>query len=195
MKLGRLEKWFMNTERHAERVINRAQKLLEFAELKEKQDFLEIGCGSGAVSKYIAERYHLNVTGVDVDPEQIELAKKNANKIFNLRFLAADATHLAFEDNSFDIVLSFGVMHHIPNWLDVMEEIKRVLRPKSYFIYMDLVYHELTAKIGRAVSQNYGIMTMKDLNLFIEKSNFSIIHESLSKSILWNEYEAVYQKS
>ena len=108
--------------------------------------------------------------------------------------MEADATHLAFKDNSFDIVLSFGVMHHIYNWLDAMEEIKRVLRPKSYFIYMDLVYHELTAKIGRAVSRNYGITTLKDLNSFIEKSNFSIIRESLSKSLLWNEYEAVYQK-
>ncbi|MCK4247509.1 MAG: hypothetical protein KAX04_03110, partial [Methanomicrobia archaeon] len=89
----------------------------------------------------------------------------------------------------------FGVMHHISNWLDAMEEIKKVLRPKGYFIYMDLVYHELTAKIGRAVSQNYGIITMRDLNSFIEKNKFSTIHASLSKSILWNEYEAVYQKS
>ena len=191
MKLGRIEKYFMNTQKHAEHVVKRFQKLLEYVELKENQDFLEIGCGSGMVSKYIAEKYRLNVTGVDVDPEQIEFAKKNNS---NACFLEADATHLAFEDNSFDIVLSLGVMHHIYNWLDAMEEIKRVLRPKSYFIYMDLVYHELTAKIGRAVSHNYGIITMKDLNSFIEKSNFSIIHESLSKSLLWNEYEAVYQK-
>jgi len=194
MKLGRIEKYFMNTQKHTEHVINRAQTLLEFIELKENQDFLEVGCGSGAVSKYIAERYQLNVTGVDVDPEQIELAKKNTN-IPNLRFLVADATHLAFEDNSFDIVLSFGVMHHISNWLEAMEEIKKVLRPKGYFIYMDLVYHELTAKIGRAVSQNYGIITMRDLNSFIEKNKFSTIQALLSKSILWNEYEAVYQKS
>ncbi|MCK4348273.1 MAG: class I SAM-dependent methyltransferase [Thermoplasmatales archaeon] len=194
MKLGRLEKWFMNTQKHAEYVVNRAQKLLKFIELKEKQDFLEVGCGNGAVSKYIAKKYHLTVTGVDVDPEQIEFAKKNTNTP-NLHFLEADATHLAFEDNSFDIVLSFGVMHHISNWLDAMEEIKRVLRPKGYFIYMDLVYHELTAKIGRSLTRNYGIITMRDLNSFIEKNKFSTIHASLSKSILWNEYEAVYQKS
>ncbi|MCK4310867.1 MAG: class I SAM-dependent methyltransferase [Methanomicrobia archaeon] len=195
MKLGRLEKWFMNTQKHAEYVVNRAQKLLKFIELKEKQDFLEVGCGNGAVSKYIAKKYHLTVTGVDVDPEQIEFAKKNTNDIPDLHFLEADATHLAFEDNSFDIVLSFGVMHHISNWLDAMEEIKRVLRPKGYFIYMDLVYHELTAKIGRSLTRNYGIITMRDLNSFIEKNKFSTIHASLSKSILWNEYEATYQKS
>ncbi|MCK4637654.1 MAG: class I SAM-dependent methyltransferase [Methanomicrobia archaeon] len=194
MKLGRLEKWFMNTQKHAEYVVNRAQKLLKFIELKEKQDFLEVGCGNGVVSKYIAKKYHLNVTGVDVDPEQIEFAKKNTNTP-NLHFLEADVNHLAFEDNSFDIVLSFGVMHHISNWLDAMEEIKRVLRPKGYFIYMDLVYHELTAKIGRSLTRNYGIITMRDLNSFIEKNKFSTIHASLSKSILWNEYEAVYQKS
>lgn len=56
MKLGKIEKWFMNRPKHAKRATGRAEKLLHFVNLKEKQNFLEVGCGNGAVSKYIAKK-------------------------------------------------------------------------------------------------------------------------------------------
>jgi ubiquinone/menaquinone biosynthesis C-methylase UbiE len=123
MKMVRVEKWFMNSSRHAQRAINRAEKLLPFVEIKGNEKFIEVGCGNGAVSKHIAEEYHLNVTGTDVDPEQIQLAEKKTGQTSNLRFLVSSGTDLPFEENEFDIVLSFGVMHHISNWLDVFAEI------------------------------------------------------------------------
>jgi ubiquinone/menaquinone biosynthesis C-methylase UbiE len=193
MKLGKIEKWFMNRPKHAQRVIARAEKLSYFANVKEKQNFLEVGCGNGATSKYFAQKYLLNVTGTDVDSEQIRLAQKNSDDISNIRFLEADATNLPFGDNDFDIVLSFGVMHHISNWLDALKEIKRVLKPKGYFIYVDLLYPKWTAKIGKLFKHKYGITTLHDLSSFIEKNNFSTIHSSLSKSLIFNHYEAVYQ--
>ena len=164
MKMVRIEKWFINRSHHAEQVIKRAEKLLHFVNVKEKQKFLEVGCGNGGVSKYVAERYLLNVTGVDIDPEQIQLAQENINDIPNIHFLAVDATNLSFQDNDFDIVLSFGVTHHISNWLGALREIRRVLKPKGYFIYYDLIYPELVAKFGRAFKHSYGITTMQDLN-------------------------------
>jgi len=69
MKLGKIEKGFMNSPQHAKQAINRAKKLLPFTSLEGKQDFLEVGCGNGAASKYIASNYHLNVTGIDLAPE------------------------------------------------------------------------------------------------------------------------------
>jgi len=195
MKLGKIEKRFMNSPQHAKQAINRAKKLLHFTSLEGKEDFLEVGCGNGAVSKYVAQNHGLNVTGIDVDPELIELAKKGIGDIPNTHFFVADATHLPFRDNDFDIVLSFGVMHHISNWLDALEEIARVLKPEGYFIYWDLVYPRLIAKVGKSFKHNYGVTTIHDLNLFIEESKFSIVHASLSKSLIWNHYEAVYQKN
>ncbi len=195
MKLGKIEKWFMNRPQHAEQVINHAEKLLYFADVKEKQNFLEVGCGNGAVSRYIAKKYLLNVTGTDVDSEQIQLAQKNIDDIPNIRFLEADVTNLPFQDNDFDIVLSFGVMHHISNWLDAFKEIKRVLKPRGYFIYFDLVYPKWVAKIGKLFKHDYGITTIQDISSFIEKNNFSTIYSSLPKSLIWNNYEAVYQRN
>jgi ubiquinone/menaquinone biosynthesis C-methylase UbiE len=68
------------------------------------------------VCKHLARKYHLNVTGTDVDPEMIQFAKENIDDIPHIRFLEMDATKMSFEDNEFDIVLFFGIMHHIGDW-------------------------------------------------------------------------------
>jgi len=195
LKLGRIEKWFMNRSHHAEQTINRTERLLHFVSIEGKQDFLEVGCGSGAVSNHIAEKYSLNGAGTDIDPDQIRLAQRRSGNLANIRFVEADAANLPFEDNGFDIVLSFGVMHHISNWLDALREISRVLRSGGYLIYWDLVYPKWTAKIARLFEDKYGVTTIQDLDTFIAANNFSTIHSSLSKLVIFDHYEAVYQKS
>jgi len=196
MKLGRIEKWFMTRHKHDEYVIGIAEKLLSFVNMKEKQNCLEIGCGDGAVSKHIFKKYNLNVTGTDVDPEMVRLAKKNIGNIPNIRFLGASVTNLPFQDNNYDIVLSFQVLHHISNWLDALKEIKRVLKPKGYLVYFDLLFPRGLAKIGKLFKHSYGIVTLHDLNSFIEKNNFSTIYSSpLKKDIFGNAYKAVFQKN
>jgi len=195
MKMIKIEKWFMNRPQHAERVINRAEKLLQFINVKEKQNFLEVGCGNGAVSKHMATKYLLNVTGIDIDPEQIQLAQESIDDMPAIRFLAGDATDLPFQDNDFDIVLSFGVMHHISNWLEALKEIRRTLKPKGYFIYMDIIYSDLIAKFGRSFKHSYGIITMPDLTSFFQQNDFSPVHTSLKNSLFLHNYEAVYQRN
>jgi len=195
LKLGRIEKWFMNRPHHAEQTIEKAERLLHFVSIEGKQDFLEVGCGSGAVSNHIARKHSVNVTGTDIDPDQIRLAQQHSSNLANIRFVEADATNLPFEDHDFDIVLSFGVMHHISNWLDALREISRVLRPEGYFIYWDLVYPKWTVKVARLFEDKYGVTTIKDLDSFIARNNFCTIHSWLSKLLIFNHYEAVYQKS
>ena len=195
MKLGRIEKWSMNRPKHAERVIARLEELLRFVDLEGKQDILEVGCGSGALSRHIAEKYSLNVTGTDIDQDQIELAQQNSGNLPNIRFLVTDATNLPFQDNEFDIVLSFGVMHHISNWLDAFEEINRVLRHGGYFIYWDLVYPKVSVKIAQLFKNKYGVTTIADIDSFFARNNFSTMHTSLSKFVIFNDLEAVYQKN
>ena len=201
MKMGKFEKLFINRPSHAERVIKHGERLLRLVDVKEKQNYLEVGCGIGAMSKHVAEKYLLNVTGIDVDPEQIQLAQESTAGVPNIRFLEADATDLPFQDEDFDIVLSFGVMHHIANWLDALKEIGRVLKPRGYFIYYDLVYPDRASRIwsagtARSIARNYGFPTVRALNSFVSQNNLSTLHSSLSKRymLVFNLYEAVYQR-
>jgi len=193
MKMVKFEKWFINSNKHAERAVNRAAKLLQLAELKENQNFLEVGCGTGAVCKYVAKKYLCEVTGVDVDPEQIQLAQESSHDITSIRFMIADATRLPFPDNNFDVVLSFGTTHHISNWLDALSEIRRVLKPKGYFIYYELIYSKPMAKLGRSFKHSYGIVTMPELNSFVIENNYSEVHTSIKNSFIWYDFQAVYK--
>jgi ubiquinone/menaquinone biosynthesis C-methylase UbiE len=192
MKLCRIEKWFMNRPKHAERIIIQVERLLRFVNLNEKNSLLEVGCGNGELSKHIAGKYRLNVIGVDIDPDMVKRAQESIDGVGTVDFLAVDATKLPFPDGQFDIVLSSGVMHHISNWLDALEEINRVLKPRGYLIHKDLLFTKWVAKIGRSFKHSYGVTTLPDLNSFILKNNFNTIHSALSKSLIFNYYEAVY---
>jgi ubiquinone/menaquinone biosynthesis C-methylase UbiE len=193
MKMVIFEKWFINSGKHSDKVKKRAQKLLQFVDIKENQSYLEVGCGNGGVCRYIAENYPLNVTGVDVDLKQIQVAQENSQGVRNIRFMTADATHLPFPDKEFDIVLSFGTTHHISNWLGALREMRRVLKSGGYFIYYDLVYSGFLAKLGSSFKHSYGIITMPELSEFSSANNYSEVHSSTKNSFIWYDYQVVYR--
>jgi ubiquinone/menaquinone biosynthesis C-methylase UbiE len=113
------------------------QRTLEFPLFKwiglteENRDILEIGCGSGYGAVLLSELRPKSYVGVDVMSEQIELALELAQKhhLANYEFLLRDAADLScFPDKSKDVVVIFGVLHHIPKWREVIRECFRVLR-------------------------------------------------------------------
>jgi ubiquinone/menaquinone biosynthesis C-methylase UbiE len=191
MKLGKLEKWLVKSEVHSQRVASRADRLMEFVKVREDYKFLEVGCGAGAVSKFIEQKFLMDVTGIDVDPELIEIAQKGIGSSQNIRFQVADATELPFEDQQFDVILSIGVMHHIKTWKNALLEIRRVLKPYGYFIYSDLIYHNWFAKAGKMFRHIHGITSFPELNTFFADNNFATIHCELRDSLLWAWYDTV----
>ena len=201
MKMGRFEKWFVNSERNAPRVIERAERLLAHADMSGKRDFLEVGCGAGAMCVHIAGKYPLNVTGVDVDPGQISLARRTADGAPNVRFTEADATALPFGDGEFDIVLAQNMLHHVYDWLDALGEMNRVMRPGGYLIYTDLVYPQWAARLGSSrmgarLAHAYGFPTAAGLEAFAARNGFATMHAvpSAKHLLIFNEYHAVYRK-
>ena len=100
---------------------------------------LEVGCSMGNDSVQLARR-GMNVVGVDLTERAIELVKLRFDQE-GLRgeFRVADAEQLPFEDGSFDVAYSFGVLHHTPNTPAAVREIHRVLRPGGKAFVM--LYH------------------------------------------------------
>ncbi len=107
-------------------------KLFPFEKYRGKK-VLEIGCGLGCMLMNWAQN-GADCTGVDLNPTSIEQTKKR----FELSELKADirledANHLPFEDNAFDYVWSWGVLHHSPNLELSIKELFRVLKPGGGF--------------------------------------------------------------
>ena len=95
------------------------------------KDVLEIGCGSGYGAYLLSKFKPQSYVGLDVMEEQIEIAKR---KYPQFQFVLQDATDLSqFAEGSKDIVIIFGVLHHIPEWRKTIDEITRVLKPGGSF--------------------------------------------------------------
>jgi ubiquinone/menaquinone biosynthesis C-methylase UbiE len=100
---------------------------------------LEIGCGLGTDGAQFV-RAGADYTGVDLTEAAVELARRRF-EIFNLpgQFRTADAEHLDFPDESFDVVYSHGVLHHTPDTERAVRETHRVLKKGGRAVVM--LYH------------------------------------------------------
>lgn len=92
---------------------------------------LDVGCGNGRHLVFFAEQ-GFDVSGIDISREAIEIAEAWINKKeLNADLMVGDVKSLSFDANSFDLVISYGVLDHVPfsDALIAMDEIKRVLSP------------------------------------------------------------------
>jgi len=113
----------------------------DFASAAGKQ-ILEIGVGAGSDFENWC-RYAAHATGVDLTNAAIDLTGERlslrgvSSDRYDLR--TADAEALPFEAGTFDIVYSWGVLHHTPNTPAAMREVARVLKPGGQF--RGMIYH------------------------------------------------------
>jgi SAM-dependent methyltransferase len=93
---------------------------------------LELGCATGVpVSRDLALRYH--VTGVDISPRQIQLARLNVPAA---DFIEADMTEIDFPASGFDAALAFYAITHVPREEHpaLLTNVARWLRPGGLFV-------------------------------------------------------------
>jgi cyclopropane fatty-acyl-phospholipid synthase-like methyltransferase len=100
--------------------------------LEDNAEVLDLGCGAGVPStRKLAERH--DVTGIDLSGRQLDLARAN---VPNARFEKADMTAADFEDGSFDAVVAFYSILHVPRaeQPELFAKIARWLKPGGLFL-------------------------------------------------------------
>ena len=110
---------------------------------------LEIGCGQGVGARIIydlfsPERY----VGIDLDPRMVRRARKKAGALPNATFMEGDVTNLELPDGTFDLVVDFGIVHHVPVWREALAEVHRTLKPHGEFLFEDLPLETWERGIG-----------------------------------------------
>lgn len=131
--------------------------LAPFAKFDEGRgkDVLEVGVGLGADHFRWAQSDPRSLTGVDLTPRAVAFTGERlraAGKRSDLR--VADAENLPFPDASFDIVYSWGVLHHSPDTRRCFAEVARVVRPGG--VARILVYHKWSP-VGAMLWLRYGL--------------------------------------
>jgi demethylmenaquinone methyltransferase/2-methoxy-6-polyprenyl-1,4-benzoquinol methylase len=122
---------------------------VDFANAHKGSTVLDVATGTGQQAFAFAKRGY-DVIGVDLTESMLEIARKNNKRGF-LKFETADATHLRFEENSFDVsCISFALHDMPPNVREkALQEMVRVTRPNGVIVIID--YDLPHNKIGKAL--------------------------------------------
>jgi SAM-dependent methyltransferase len=120
---------------------------------------LEAGCGTGQFSNFLGISWKRRVFGSDLCLNSLRLAKgfKDKNKIQNAAFLQMNLFRPAFQENSFDVVISNGVLHHTGDPLGGFRSISRLVKPGGVIVIG--LYHKigrLTTDARRVVFNAFG---------------------------------------
>ncbi len=95
------------------------------------KSFLDLGCGLGRHSVYMAQK-GFDVNAVDLSDYGVNHLREWAQKVgLTIKTAVSNMLTLPFEDNSFDCIMAFNVIYHTDTngFIAVLEEIKRVLKP------------------------------------------------------------------
>jgi SAM-dependent methyltransferase len=119
---------------------------------------LEIGVGLGADHEQFA-RAGAVLHGVDLTPRAVKhTTRRLAAQGLKSQLFVADAENLPFPDGSFDIVYSWGVIHHSPDTPKAVSEIYRVLKPGG--VCKVMIYHTYSM-VGYMLWVRYALLTLR----------------------------------
>ena len=103
--------------------------------LKESQIVLDYGCGTGTASCEFASLVK-EINGIDISSEMIRIAKEKsaASEVDNVNFEKADIFDNKYQNESFDVILAFNMLHTVPNPQSVVQRVNDLLKHEGLFI-------------------------------------------------------------
>ncbi len=117
------------------------RKLIELANIRPGQSVLDLGCGTGTLTIMLKQSSpNAHITGMDGDEEVLSIARAKAEAAnAEITWDHALAYETPYPDNSFDVVISSLVIHHLvsADKIQAFREIRRVLRPGGGFHLLD----------------------------------------------------------
>ena len=129
--------WITGEESKETAQVQLIEHLANLAGVKYGLDVLDIGCGMGATSLYLAKHYHASTIGITISPVQVEMATKAAAESrLDSNFLLMDAEAMTF-DKRFDLLWSMESISHYHDCKGFFASAAKLLKPGGTFALTD----------------------------------------------------------
>ncbi len=167
--------WFHDTFSFRGQWRELRQRTATLARIQPGEQVLDVGCGTGTLAIEVQSRVGTagRVAGVDPGTQQIARARaKAARRHVPIEFQIGVIEQLPFPDQTFDVVLSTLMMHHLPASLKSqgLAEIVRVLKPGGRLVIAD--FKRKQERTGRAARFHAGGSSMQDLAALVKEAGF-----------------------
>ena len=132
---------------------------IERADIQEGHDILDLGCGWGSFSLYVAEKYpSVSITAVSNSKDQITFIQNEAKRrgLFNIMASKMDVNNLDL-DNKFDRIVSIEMFEHLRNYKLILNSLNSLLKPDGRLFVHIFCHKELT--YFYEIKNNYDWMT------------------------------------
>lgn len=159
-----------------------AKRLLEMGGKYNNALALEIGCGRGKGIPLIFEMFGVDTLhAFDLDFQAIQFAKRHAvSHKSKCQLWVGSVNAIPAENDAYDAVFDFGVMHHVVNWRKSLKEISRVLKPGGRFYIEEIlskyIVHPVVRRIIYHPQEDRFDLPM--LKTALEKQGFKVIGTS-----------------
>jgi ubiquinone/menaquinone biosynthesis C-methylase UbiE len=176
--------------------------IIEGCDIEGGERILEIGCGVGTSSVYLAREYGCQVTGVDISERMVQRARERAkaNKVQHLTtFRAADMDRLPFPTNSFDVVFCESVLVFSQDKSKAVSEMARVVVPGGFVainesIWLEEPSEELVAWFAQDMAANASTMVFEEWTHLMEQAGLTIVTWEKGRVVIKNEVRGLLQR-
>jgi 2-polyprenyl-3-methyl-5-hydroxy-6-metoxy-1,4-benzoquinol methylase len=136
---------------------------------------LEVGCGNGNFTVFLVQQCQ-QVTGIDLNQEYIELAKKRLGEQSKITIIQEDVTNFKTE-NMFDTIVMLDVLEHIENDVAILQQLNKLLIPGGKLIIKVPALNCIYGEIDRAID-HYRRYNKKTLIHVYQQAN-------LNRPLVW----------
>jgi len=159
--------------------------------IDEEKSILDVGCGTGQSSAYIAEKYRCFVTSLDNNKTMLKKAEKRFSSLhLPIKIMYGSVENLPFIDEYFDFILSESVISFTDVSLTI-EEYKRVLKPKGVLLAIEMVLKDsLSEKELKTILDFYEIS-----KLLTESEWYTIFQNAGYKQISVEEFKHQFDEN
>jgi ubiquinone/menaquinone biosynthesis C-methylase UbiE len=173
-----LKVWFIDIILFRSQWRELRRRTAKLAQIQPGEQVLDVGCGTGTLAIEVQSRVGNAGRVFGIDPGTLQIARarsKAARRNLPIDFQIGVIEQITFPDQTFGVVLSTLMMHHLPDSLkrQGLAEIARVLKPGGRLVIAD--FQRKLERQGRATRFHAGGSSMQDLVALVKEAGFETV--------------------